>query len=388
MSRRLDTCPCCRALLEPGTSTCPYCEARIRVRRRGAWGAVINHVGQAPASFALLLAILVVFAAELGMEMAIRGPAGAWSAFLSPSPLTLLRLGADAGDRNVAGGEWWRFATSVFIHIGAVHLLFNGWALLQLAPFCERIYGSARFLAVYLLTGLVGNAVSYLWHVEIQHTAWLQAGASGSLCGLLGLLLVFRLGGGWDAEAANVRTLVARWLLYVILFGVLVGADNAAHIGGAAGGLLLGLLLSLRPARGAAWARRVWRPAAVVLTAAFLAAFGAMIASQGRWAAAGQINAASRDLRALVRTWSREGGAEAAPERRESIRAALDALASRRLPAPELVEARDAVVQAGRDALRETEGDAAFPAPLEAAIRRWNAALNAYSQSTGDDRRR
>ena len=53
-------------------------------------------------------------------------------------------------------GQWWRFVTPIFIHIGLLHLLFNSYALWIVGPQVEKLYGSARFVLLYVLTGIAG----------------------------------------------------------------------------------------------------------------------------------------------------------------------------------------------------------------------------------------
>lgn len=354
MPRTYDTCPKCRAFIEPGAPECPYCGTVLRVRRAGLGARIAKH----PVSHALLGVILVVFAAEVWVDAMEGMGRGRLSGLVQPSLLTLDRLGANHYPLNILEGEWWRFLTAIFLHIGALHLLFNGWALLTLAPLCEEIYGRARFLAVYLATGLAGNLVSYAWY---GHTFGVQAGASGALCGLIGLLMVFRLGQGWDAGAELIRRTTTQWLIQTILFGLLVGADNAAHLGGAAAGLILGLLLGRRSVRrGRAWELLVWRPAAVGLAAAAVVSFGAMIASQRAWAAVPEVLDFERDLRAML---DEQGRLAAAPDMdataRDRMAASLRAMAARPLRDPKTAAARDAIVRAGtqiaagKDAWRE-----------------------------------
>ena len=53
---------------------------------------------------------------------------------------TMLRLGANAPGLTTHG-EWWRLLTSVFLHVGLLHLLFNGYALWVFGDFVERAVG-------------------------------------------------------------------------------------------------------------------------------------------------------------------------------------------------------------------------------------------------------
>ena len=142
----------------------------------------------------------------------------------------------------LARGEFWRYLTPVFVHIGLLHFLFNNWALKNLGPFMESMLGGWRFLTVYLLSGIAGNVAGSIW------TFYPGAGASGALFGLLGCgFLLDRQIRRIEQEnpwrrmtdgPGNRRNL---WLILIavnLVFGFLVpGIDNAAHLGGLAGGL-------------------------------------------------------------------------------------------------------------------------------------------------------
>ena len=86
----------------------------------------------------------------------------------------------------IASGQWWRFVTPVFIHIGLLHLAFNSYALWIVGPQVEKLYGPARFVILYVLTGIAGVYGSYF---TIPNA--ISAGASGAIFGLFGVLLVF-----------------------------------------------------------------------------------------------------------------------------------------------------------------------------------------------------
>src|SRR5689334_14459251 len=105
----------------------------------------------------------------------------------STNELTLLAFGVKHND-EIARGQWWRFITPIFIHIGLLHLLFNSYALWVIGPQVEKLYGPARFVILYLLTGIAGVWGSYYYHPDI-----ISAGASGAIFGLFGILLVFGL---------------------------------------------------------------------------------------------------------------------------------------------------------------------------------------------------
>jgi rhomboid protease GluP len=143
----------------------------------------------------------------------------------------------------IAAGEYWRLFTCMFLHIGLVHLLFNGYALLAIGTEVERLFGPGRFLIIYLLSGLLGSLASYAFSVN------LAAGASGAIFGLVGALAAFfilhreRLGTWGRMRLVNTAFLIA---INLFLGLTQPGIDNLAHIGGLLGGLGLGWALAPR----------------------------------------------------------------------------------------------------------------------------------------------
>ncbi|MHB8124892.1 MAG: rhomboid family intramembrane serine protease [Desulfitobacteriaceae bacterium] len=148
----------------------------------------------------------------------------------------LIRYGAKVNDL-INSGEYWRFLTSIFIHIGIIHLIFNLYALWVLGPFAEMRFGHMRFLALYLVSGICASIASYLFSTAIS------AGASGAIFGIMGGLLYY----SWK-QPELWQTGFGKNLLVVIAvnlgFGFIQpGIDNYAHIGGLITGFtFMGLL--------------------------------------------------------------------------------------------------------------------------------------------------
>ena len=150
------------------------------------------------------------------------------------SASTLIRFGA-SGRAWVWTGEPWRLFTSMFVHIGPVHLAANLFFGFQLCSLAERQLGGWRFLVLYLGSGLVGSAVSVMGHDA------LSAGASGALFGVVGWMLVALRArfGSWQAFVQNPA--IRQQLIWIggwFVLGAFMGFDNYAH----GGGLLFGAL--------------------------------------------------------------------------------------------------------------------------------------------------
>lgn len=143
----------------------------------------------------------------------------------------------------IMAGQYWRLLTPIFLHIGIFHLLVNMFALRILGGDIESLFGTMRFLIVYLVAGIGGTMASMLFNSSIS------AGASGAIFGLIGAEAVFlylnRQTLGLFGEE-RLRSLLGIIVINV-LFGIAVpGIDNAGHIGGLLIGMLVGLLVAPR----------------------------------------------------------------------------------------------------------------------------------------------
>jgi rhomboid protease GluP len=161
---------------------------------------------------------------------------------VTPDGETAVRWGSNFGPMTMSG-QWWRLFTATFIHFGIIHLALNMWALFQNGRTIERLFGSTRFLLLYVFAGLSGSIASLLWNPGVN-----SAGASGAIFGVFGGLLAFVINPRNDvpkevmAEHRNSTLLFAGYSLF---YGFAhSGIDNAAHLGGLAGGFAMGLLLA------------------------------------------------------------------------------------------------------------------------------------------------
>ena len=188
---------------------------------------------------------------------------------LSPTTDSLLAWGANYG-RLSASGQWWRLATAMFLHVGVIHLFMNMWVLWDAGPLVERMLGHAAFASAYLLAGLAGGCASALWSPDRP-----SVGASGAIFGIFGVLGAVLLRQRRALPPGALTSLTRSSLFFVgcnVIYGLTnPSIDMAAHLGGLAGGFLVGLPLvhALTPEARA----RMWRRA-VVVTAVGLAALG------------------------------------------------------------------------------------------------------------------
>jgi rhomboid protease GluP len=169
-----------------------------------------------------------------------------WSALWSPSSEMLLRVGADFGPLTMSG-DYWRIVSNTFIHVGILHLAMNMWVLQDVGKVVETLFGSTKFLTIYLLAGIGASLNSLFWNPLI-----ISAGASGAVFGVFGAMLAFfwvhRSYFPASMVQAHSRSVLIL-LLYNFLYGVSVpGIDNSAHIGGLISGFIASLcLMPIKP---------------------------------------------------------------------------------------------------------------------------------------------
>lgn len=154
----------------------------------------------------------------------------------------LVRMGANVSLR-VQEGEYFRLFSAVFLHSGWLHIFFNTYVLFALGGFFNRILGEARFLSVFLFSGICGSLASvFLGKSSVS------VGASGAIWGLFGAslaLAIFKTPLLPEAIRLNLRRVTLINLLINLGVSFLPMIDFWAHIGGGIGGLLMGLLIVL-----------------------------------------------------------------------------------------------------------------------------------------------
>jgi len=204
-----------------------------------------------------------------------------WKGFSLP---VLLAYGAKMNS-YIAGPnhEWWRFVTPMFIHVNLLHLLVNMYSLWMIGPYVEKLYGSAKFVVFWVLTGIAGVVASYLTvrpNLAVGPLSFIfkaldepSAGASGALFGLVGVLFVFGIKFRHELPEGFKRAF-GTGLLPVITINLFIGflgrgfIDNAAHLGGLLSGAALALVVQYRrpgESQGSAITWRVLQVAAVGL---------------------------------------------------------------------------------------------------------------------------
>jgi rhomboid protease GluP len=238
---RPQICPACGALVGISATRCHVCGTSLRFSLAAFSKKFSGVFGEheAPVTMVLLIANVIMLGVSW-MALAANGGGGGLSILWGLSGKTQYRLGMSIPfPYLLLGNEWWRVVTAMFLHGGLLHIGFNMMALMQLGPAIEELYGSARYLFIYVLTGAFGFLVSaYFGNFSL--------GASGALLGLVGVMLAVttKRGGSYMHELRS-RLISSVVILFVIGF-MGMGIDNYAHGAGLVAGFVLGKLFADR----------------------------------------------------------------------------------------------------------------------------------------------
>jgi membrane associated rhomboid family serine protease len=274
-------CRNCGALVGANETSCSLCDAprdsTVAVQPQTA-PQVYDHEAMRFARAILsrpYIFTIVFLVANVFVFMLMWSSSGLNSATLwEPPQSVLIAYGAKLNSLIKGQHEWWRFVTPVFIHIGLAHLLINMYGLWMIGPYVERLYGSAKFVVLWVMTGVAGVVASYLslrpemavgavGRFLFRAEDGPAAGASGALFGLVGVLFVFGIKFRRELPEGFKRAF-GTGLLPIILLNLFIGyigrgfIDNAAHLGGLLSGALFALVINYKRPDERAGVAVVW----------------------------------------------------------------------------------------------------------------------------------
>lgn len=139
-------------------------------------------------------------------------------------------------------GEIWRIFTPIFVHSGFAHVLFNSFSLVLFGPALERILGKAKFLLVYLLTGIAANVATLL----LEPPTYTHVGSSGAIFGLFGFYLAISMFRKDLLSKENSQIIVTIAVIGVIMTFFQANINITAHIFGLIAGFFTGRVLLLK----------------------------------------------------------------------------------------------------------------------------------------------
>jgi membrane associated rhomboid family serine protease len=182
---------------------------------------------------ALIAANVLVFLVNLAQGASLTQNSG--ELFLDWALIGEAQLFPTGETIGVADGEYWRLITSAFLHGSILHLGLNMLMLYWIGGPIEEAIGRARFLILYLVSGLAGAAGALL----LTDANALTVGASGAIFGLLGAAVVFERQGTHVLGGSALSIIVLNLVLTFAVPNISIGGHLGGLIGGALGGLAL-----------------------------------------------------------------------------------------------------------------------------------------------------
>ncbi|MGN8026386.1 rhomboid family intramembrane serine protease [Microbacterium sp. 22242] len=236
-------CPECQTQAPVGV-ICPECmqeqrrsESPAQRRARRSWGArSMTIVGGRPLVTYWILGItsaIGLLQLVPGLDGPITNALHFQAAYLYPS-------------LSGAPFEPWRMLTVLLVHGGLIHLGLNMLALWMIGQQLEPLIGRAKFLVLYLVSGLAGSVA-----VALLAPGMPTVGASGAIFGLFAALIV--IGRHLGANVTGMLVVLAINLVAGFAMGFNIAWQ--AHVGGIIAGALIGLIYARTGGRRSA---RFW----------------------------------------------------------------------------------------------------------------------------------
>ena len=232
-------CPACGSLVGISATRCHQCGTNLTFSMAAVSKGLAGFFGgRAPVTTSLLVLNILMFGVTW-MAMAAAGESLGLRVLWGMGGEASYRLGASFPYSIFIQHEWYRLVTAMFLHGGLIHIGFNMMVLMDIGPVVEEVYGSARFLFLYLATGVTGFLLSAI-------SGHKSLGASAPILGLIGLMIAITTKRS-GAHMQQLRSRLISWVVSIFVFGFLMsGVDNWAHAGGLAAGFGLGKLFADR----------------------------------------------------------------------------------------------------------------------------------------------
>lgn len=212
-----------RVFASAATSTAPVAKAKL----------AIPSFGKTPITYILLALSIIGYLVCLAPF--------AWRQPLLFFPITLNgAVWPAVWHYWVATSEYWRILTPAFLHWSAVHIIFNGMALVDFGGRLERQLPRIAYLGLFLFTAIVSNFGQFTFVPQVGF-----GGISGALFGYFGCILAIQ----WLVPKSNLRLpmVFIVFSLGMIVAGFLGLLDriigpmaNGAHLTGLAAGFIYG----------------------------------------------------------------------------------------------------------------------------------------------------
>ena len=152
-------CPACGTLVGISATRCHQCGTSLTFSTAALVNALPEYFGgRAPVTTALLIVNILIFGVSVVATLQA-GQGGGLSTLWGLDGEVLYRLGA-LWAPAIQHGQAFRLVTAMFLHGGLIHIGFNMMVLMDIGPVVEEVYGSARYLFLYVFTGMAGFILS------------------------------------------------------------------------------------------------------------------------------------------------------------------------------------------------------------------------------------
>jgi rhomboid protease GluP len=230
-------CTSCGVLVGVNDATCYNCGRRNPAL--WGWAPALRALGN---DLGFMGFIVGACGAIYVLSLALSG--GSFGGLLAPNPGVSDYLGWSGGVPVFQYRRWATLLSAGWLHGNILHIVLNMMWVRQLIPATADLYGPGRTVIIYTASCVAGFLLSstigwYFPRMPFFGSSY-TLGASASIFGLLGAVVYYGRRTGSSIASSQAWS-------YAVTSGVLgfiiPGVDNAAHIGGFAGGYLAGRLL-------------------------------------------------------------------------------------------------------------------------------------------------
>ncbi len=247
----LKRCAKCAAWIPTSATMCAYCgtSSPDAPPSRSAGPILSLRHGFSATKF-LIAANLAYFVFTLALQFRFtpHGNPIQWATTGTGLGFGLYAAGAYAHAEVVRDHEWWRVLAAAFLHVGGIHIAFNMWSLYQVGTIAEQLFGTAKFVAVYVTSAVCASLAGSFWYAGVQHlpddAIPGMAGASGAIFGIAGLLIAFLYRVG-NERGKQIAWSIAQSVLLMLAIGWfgIMPLSQTGHVGGLLPGLAFGLFV-------------------------------------------------------------------------------------------------------------------------------------------------
>lgn len=243
-------CAKCAAWIPATATMCAYCNSTSPdeplARPRGAAFSIRHGYS---ATTVLIAANLAYFLFSLFVQYRAtpQGNPLQWALTGSGLHAGLEDAGAYRHEAVFVEHEWWRVLCATFLHAGGLHIAMNMFALKQLGGLAETLFGPAKFVTVYVISGICSCLAVSVWYAGARGLPPAEipglVGASGAIFGVAGLLITYLIRAGTERGRA-IAMAIGKNIVLMLVVGLFVPfISQVGHVGGLLPGLAFGFLL-------------------------------------------------------------------------------------------------------------------------------------------------